>query len=334
MLDFSPLAAAAGGTPLVVLLAVLVVDLVLGFVPQMGHLHPPVPGVHRLLKGLESRLNRPNRSAANRTTRGAVVTVIVLSCAAVAGWGLWRLAVELPFGIVAEVVVLFLALSQSRVISAMGEARDGLQDGDRDVARSALRTVVPGTHAGVDDFAVARALIEAGGQGFLSRLMGPVFWYCLAGLPGIIVYAANRSLVTAFAAGGGDDEPFAFSAQSMQEALDYLPARLAALVLLSAGLFLPGASPADGVKALTRHGGSYPGRTGGWIFAPLAGVLGLALIGPKPAAGPVPAAGAWIGDGRARAGAVDIRRAIYLLAVAALIVITTVAGILLVKLSA
>ena len=44
MLEFSPLAGSAGGTPLVVLLAVLMLDLVLGLVPQAGrHLPPPLP---------------------------------------------------------------------------------------------------------------------------------------------------------------------------------------------------------------------------------------------------------------------------------------------------
>ena len=66
MLDFSPLAGSAGGTPLVVLLAVLILDLVLGFVPQMGQLHPPLPGIRPFFLGLERRLNRERRSEANR----------------------------------------------------------------------------------------------------------------------------------------------------------------------------------------------------------------------------------------------------------------------------
>lgn len=331
MLDFSPLAAAAGGTPLVVLLAVLVLDLVLGFVPQMGHLHPPLPGIGGFFRGLERRLNRPNRPAANLSARGAVVAILVLGTAAALGWGLWRVAIMFPFGIAVEAVVLFLALSQSRVTCAMGEARDGLQDGAPEVARAALGTLVPGNHAGLDDFAVARAVIEGGGQGFLCRLVAPAFWYCLAGLPGILVYEAALALTATFTRGGQGDV-FARPARSLREALDYIPARLAALTLILAGLFLPGASPADGIRTLRSHGAHYPGSTGGWIFAPLAGVLGLALIGPNPVTGLGPAAGAWIGDGRARAGAVDIRRAVYLLTVGALIVITAVAGILLVKL--
>lgn len=332
MLDFSPLSAAAGGTPLVLLLAVLVLDLVLGFVPRMGHLHPPLSALRRLLAGIERRLNRENRSPANRAVRGAVAAVVVVLVAAGLGWGLWRAALELPFGIAAEAIVLFLALSQARVIGAMAEARDALLVGATEAARAALGRLVAGGHAGLDGFSVARAMIEQGGLGFLTRLVAPAFWYVLAGLPGVFVYGAGLALAAAFAPRRGREAAFARTAMAIREALDYLPARLAALILILAGLFLPGASPAGGIRVLRRDGARYPGATGGWIFATLAGLLGLALVGPKGIGVAVPAGDSWIGGGRAQAGAVDIRRAMYLLTVGALIVITAVAGLLLLKL--
>jgi adenosylcobinamide-phosphate synthase len=332
MLEFSPLSAAAGGTPLAVLLALLVLDLVLGFVPRMGHLHPPLPAPRRLLAGIERRLNRENRSPVNRAVRGAVAAAVVVLIAAGLGWGLWRAALELPFGIAAEAIVLFLALSQARVIGAMAEARDALRHGAPEAARAALGGLVAGGHEGLDGFSVARAMIEQGGMGFLNRLIAPAFWFVLAGLPGAFVYGASLALAAAFAPRSGRGDAFSRAAMGIREALDYIPARLAALILILAGLFLPGASPAGGIRVLRRDGARYPGVNGGWILATLAGLLGLALLGPKGIGVAVPAGDPWIGGGRAQAGAVDIRRAVYLLAVGALIVITAVAGLLLLKL--
>jgi adenosylcobinamide-phosphate synthase len=334
MLEFSPLAAAAGGTPLVVLVAVLLLDLVLGYVPQMGHLHPPLPGVRGWLEGLERRLNRQNRSLANLMIRGAVVTVVVLAAAAVLGWGLWRLALILPFGIAAEVVVLFAVISQSRVIGAMSEARDAILDGSHGAARNAINTLVPGNYQGRDDYTIARALIEQGARGFLTRYIGPAFWYCLGGLPGVFVYMASLYLRTAFAPRKDRGDAFGLAARGVSDALDYLPARLAGLFLILAGLFLPHGTPKEGFAVLRRDGKRYPGVNGRWIIAPMAGVLGLALIGPRPVGGPPALGDGWIGDGRAQAGAMDLRRAVYLLSVAALILIVALAGLLLLKLGA
>jgi adenosylcobinamide-phosphate synthase len=285
MLEFSPLAAAAGGTPLVVLLAVLMLDLVLGYVPQMGHLHPPLPGMRVQLEGIERRLNRENRSLANLMIRGAVVTVVGLAGAGALGWGLWRLALILPFGIAVEAVVLFAVISQSRVIGAMNEARDAILDGAHVVARSAINMVVPGNYQGRDEYTIARALIEQGGRGFLTRFIGPAFWYCLAGLPGVFVYAASLHLSASFTPRRDRGDAFGMTARGVSDALEYLPARFAGLVLILAGLFLPHGMPKEGLAVLRRDGKRYPGVNGRWIIAPLAGVLGLALIGPRPVGG-------------------------------------------------
>ncbi|TDI63948.1 MAG: hypothetical protein E2O90_10830 [Alphaproteobacteria bacterium] len=331
MLEFSPLAGSAGGTPLVVLLAVLMLDLVLGLVPQAGrHLPPPLPGIGRLLAAIERRLNRERRAEANRVIRGAVVAAAALVLAAGLGWGLWRAAMALPFGIAAEVVVLFLALSQSRVVSAMGLAADGLRHQDPAAARAALAPVVAGNHGDADDFSIARMALEEGARGFLKRLVAPVFWYCLAGLPGIFIYGTAQAMETVFAARGPRAEAFGLAARRLHHALDYLPARLAGGILLLGGVFLPGAAPATGVAILRRHAKRYPGPNGGWLVAPLAGMLGLALCGPG---GPRPSLGGWIGDGRARVNPVDIRRAVYLLSVGGLILAAGVAALLLVKLA-
>lgn len=334
MPDFSPLAAAAGGTPLVVLLAILLLDLVLGFVPQMHRLHPPIEIFGRRLAGVERKLNRENRSLANLMIRGAVVTVVILVVAALLGWGLWRLALVLPFGIAAEAIVLFLAISQSRVICVMGEARDAVLNGDLDIARRALNALLPGNYGGRDEYTIARALIEIGGRGFLARFVGPAFWFCLAGLPGVFLYVASRQLAVAFNRRSGRGDAFGLTARGVLDALDYLPARLAGLILIVAGVFLPHGAPKGGMAVLGRDGKLYPDVNGRWIIAPLAGVLGLALIGPRPVDGPAAGGAGWIGDGRAQAGAVDLRRAVYLLTVADLIVIVGVAGILLLKLGA
>jgi adenosylcobinamide-phosphate synthase len=333
MLDSSPLAGSAGGTPLVVLLAVLILDLVLGFVPQMGQLHPPLPGIRLFFLGLERRLNRERRSEANRIIRGAVVALATLVLAVGAGWGLWRLAITLPFGIAAEVVVLFLALSQSRVIGAMGEVSDGLQDQDPAAAHGALAAIGAGDHDDLDAFGLARIAVEEGAWGFLKHMTAPVFWYCLAGLPGVFLYGASLTMETAFTSLGPRAEAFGLAARRFHDAIDYLPARLAGVILILGGLFLPSAAPAMGVAVLRRHANRVPGPNGGWLLAPMAGVLGLALCGPGGPGSAGQSEGGWIGDGRARVNPVDIRRAVYLLTVAGLILAALVAALLLVTLA-
>jgi adenosylcobinamide-phosphate synthase len=330
MFDFSPLAGSAGGTPLMVLLVVLVVDLVLGFVSRMGQLHPPLPGIRFFLAALEQRLNRERRSEANCIIRGAVVALVAALLAGGLGWGLWRVAVILPFGIVAETLVLFLALSQSRALIALAAVADGLQSQDEAGAGAAIASVAAGNNGARDTFGLASAAIEEGAEGFLKRCVAPVFWYCLAGLPGVFIYGVTRAMVMVFESRGPRAEAFGLAACRLQLAFDCLPARLAGVILILGSLFLPNAAPAKGLAVLRRDAQNFPGPNGGWILAPVAGALGLALCGPG---GPGGAGGDWIGDGRARVNPVDIRRAVYLLTVSGLILAAAVAALILVKLA-
>ena len=98
----------------------------------------------------------------------------------------------------------------------------------------------------------------------------------------------------------------------MRALLLWLPARLAALLLVPATAVVPGASPSGALAVLKRDRRKFPDGLAGWPVAALAGGLGLALGGP-------PGGAAWIGDGRARAEAADLRRALYLLAVGCLL---------------
>ncbi len=330
MLDFSPLAGSAGGTPLVILLVVLVLDLILGLVARMGQLHPPLPGIRPFFTVLEQRLNRERRSEANRIIRGAVVALVAVLLAGGLGWGLWRVAVTLPFGIAAETLVLFLALSQSRVMIALEAVANGLQGQDQAAARASLEAVAVGNNGARDAFGLARAAIEVGAQGFLKRFVAPVFWYCLAGLPGVFIYGVTLTMAMVFESRGPRAEAFGLAACRLHLALDYLPARLAGVILILGSLFLPNAAPAKGLAILRRDAQHFPGPNGGWILAPVAGALGLALCGPG---GPGGATSEWIGDGRARVNPVDIRRAVYLLRVSGLILAAAVAALILVKLA-
>ncbi len=333
MFDFSPLAGSAGGSPMVILLAILGLDLVLGFVPQMGQLHPPLPGIRPAIAELERRLNRKKRSEANRIIRGAVVALFGVIVAAVLGWVLWRIAIELPFGIAVEVVVLFLAISQSRALGVMSEVADALQDGDGAAARKSLAAISPSDLDGGDEFALARTAIEEGARGLLKRMIAPAFWYCLAGLPGVLVYGTTRVMAEVLIGKGRPAEAFAMASGQLYDVLGYLPARLAGVILILAGMFLPGAKPAAGIDVLRRHADRHPDANGGWQLAPAAGVLGLALCGPGGLSGMRRAESGWIGDGRARANAVDVRRALYLFAICGLITAALAAGLLLVLLT-
>lgn len=331
MLDFSPLAG-VGASPLVVLFVILVLDLVLGLVPGGGRLHLPIIGVEGLFSNLERFLDLEKRKRASRILLGVLVCLTAIFGVAVLGWLAWWGAGKIPFGILVEIAVLSIAVSQRRAISALLGAAEGLRSNDLTFARFALSPVLPSSLSRADSSSVARIAIEEGALGFLQRLMVPVFWYILAGLPGVFVYGVLLAMVPVVKPLDPAPRDFGLAAAGFQAAFHYLPTRIAALILLAASAVLPGTDRSKAVATLFSHRKHYPDINGGWLLAPVAGALDLSLCGPEVAAETGRPTIDWIGEGRAEADHRDVRRAARLLTVAASILAASVAVLMMVKL--
>ena len=81
---------------------------------------------------------------------------------------------------------------------------------------------------------------------------------------------------------------------------------------------MPTANPLRALKVMLRDARRHRSMNAGWPEGAMAGALNLALAGPRRYAKQV-VKDPWIGDGTAQARVGDIRRALYLYAVACLI---------------
>jgi len=323
-LDFRWGALAADAEPLFVLLAAILVDGLLGVVVA----RVPVSGgpFFRFVEDLIRRLNRPGRTVATRRTRGAIFGLVLAGSGAGFGLALSAMTATLPFGWLVSVVVLLLSLEWGR---SMARARAVARAfaGGRDALASlpALRGDGQPPMATADGFAASRGAVEHVCGRFADGLVVAVFWFVLLGFPGLMVSrfvarAANLTPPT-----NPDLRDFGAVVWRLNEALSWLPRRMAALLLVLAAVLVPGASAARAARQFMRGAPSGGAAT---VLAVSAAALGLSLGGPRPSGDPAGAGPApWLGpdDGRARADAADARRALYLVQVAGLGVLVVVA---------
>ena len=85
-------------------------------------------------------------------------------------------------------------------------------------------------------------------------------------------------------------------AARLDDVASWLPARLAALLILAAACFCRGATPAAGWRAMWRDAARHRSVNAGWPEAAMAGCLGLRLAGPRRYGGQM-VHDAWMGDG-------------------------------------
>ena len=165
-----------------------------------------------------------------------------------------------------------------------------------------------------DPHAVARGAVEhlAGRLG--EGLIAESFWFVLLGLPGIILYRVINVCGEVLDEALPQRKQFGFVATRLNEAVTFLPVRLAALLLSLAALFVAGARPLRSLAALSGSGRRDVSRGLAWPIAAAAGALELSLSGPPPAAEGPQRTRRWIGpqSGRARATAADVHRGLFL----------------------
>lgn len=313
--------AAAGGPvdPLAILLLALLLDALLGDPPALWRAIPhPVALIGKLIAFLERKLNRPRRSDTDRMLRGALMTAGITLGAVAVGIAVTELRRRWIWGWAVEAVLAWTLIAQRSLfdhVRAVGRAltRDGLAGGRRAVAKIVGRD--PET---LDEGGVARAAVESCAENFADGVVAPVFWYVLFGFPGMLAYKAVNTLDSMIGHRSERYRAFGMTAARLDDAANLVPARLAALLLVVAAIFAPGGKPVAAWRIMWRDHGHHSSPNSGWPEAAMAGALGLALAGPRRYEGRL-VEDRWIGDGRARAQPTDIRRALFVFAIACLI---------------
>ncbi len=297
------------------------------------HVPHPVVVIGRAIGFLDDKLNRDWRSETDRAIRGAITVAVMVTGAAAFGLALMWLTLMTPFGWLPELLLVTSLIAGRGLYDAVARVAAGLETDGLAGGRDAVRHIVGRNPESLDEGGVARAAIESLAENFSDAYMAPVFWYVLLGLPGILVYKTVNTMDSMIGHMTPRHRAFGFTAARLDDALNAVPARFSAFVFAAAALFVPTGNARAALKTAFRDAGKHRSFNAGWPEAAAAGALGLALAGPRRYGDHV-VEDAWMGDGRARATANDIRRALYLYGVACLLVGGMVAALALIRLQA
>jgi adenosylcobinamide-phosphate synthase len=138
-----------------------------------------------------------------------------------------------------------------------------------------------------------------------------VLWYLAFGLAGLFAYKMLNTMDSMIGHLSPRYKAFGATAAKLDSLANYIPARLTAALIALAAIATPEARPLAALKTVRRDAGKHRSTNAGWPEAAMAGALGLALAGPRRY-GERLVKDDWMGDGRARATARDIRRALYM----------------------
>jgi adenosylcobinamide-phosphate synthase len=315
--------------PPVVLLAALLID---AFVGEFGPLFRVVPHPVAIIGGitgwLDKRLNRECRASATRAVRGALVVLILTATMAVLGWLAADISRSIPCGWGLELLLVVLLLAQRSLfdhVRAVGRAlkRDGLTGG-----RAAVAQIVGRDPEQLNEHGVARAAVESLAENFADGVVAPAFWYLLLGLPGLFVYKTVNTMDSMIGHRTEQHAAFGMVAARLDDALNYIPARIAGAFIVAAVMFVPKGLSSQALSVMLRDGGKHRSPNAGWPEAAIAGALSISLSGPRRYDGKV-VDEPWLGEEfTALIGPPEIHRALYLFIVACLVNASVITAII------
>ena len=226
------------------------------------------------------------------------------TAAAVLGWGLERLAARHP-----AVTVIATAAATWTVLGGRSLDREAmiisgqLAADDLDAARHRVRNLVGRETAGLSADEVARATVESLAENTSDAVVAPLFWGAVAGIPGLLGYRAVNTLDAMIGHRSPRYLRFGWAAARLDDVVNWLPARLAALAAAGAAP-LAGGSTRETLRIVVRDAGRHPSPNAGVVEAAFAGALGVRLGGRNVYHGEAEDRGV-LGDGRP-VGAADI----------------------------
>jgi adenosylcobinamide-phosphate synthase len=272
------------GGSFLVLTAALVLDRFMGdpdwLWRRFAH---PVALFGKALEFSDRQFNRQDQAPLTKRRNGFLAVAALLLAAAVTGWAieaaLWRLGAA---GWALEAVTVSIFLAQKSLADHVSAVALALKNDGLPGARRAVSMIVGRDPERLDEAGVCRAAIESLAENSSDGVVAPAFWFAIAGLPGLLAY---KMLNTADSMIGHLNErhrDFGRFAAKLDDAANWIPARLTGLLICAAAALHGGAGRGRAaLDVMLRDARQHRSPNAGWPEAAMAGALGLSLGGPR-----------------------------------------------------
>jgi len=248
-----------------ILVGALLLDAVFGE-PRWLWQRVPHPAV--LMGKVIGRADREYNNGINRKAKGVIVVIALVLAAWILG------AILNLFGWLPQMLLAAVLLAQRSLVEhvqAVGDAlRQSLGDGRMMVGRIVSRDT-----KSMDQSAVARSAIESGAENLSDGVIAPAFWFLIGGLPGLLIYKIVNTADSMIGYKTERHKDFGWAAARLDDVLNWVPARLTALLIAvtHAGL--------GQWQAIKTDAKLHRSPNAGWPESAMARALDVAVAGPR-----------------------------------------------------
>ena len=263
---------------LIALLIGFFVDLLLGDPHSIPH---PVVWIGKLISAVEKLVRRlfPKTVRGENIAGGVLWVIVVLVSTAVPALLLYAAYRLYPAaGLVLESIMCWQILATRSLRDESMKVYAALKKGVPEEYRRAVSMIVGRDTAELDDLAVTRAAVETVAENASDGVIAPMLFLALGGAPLGFFYKAANTMDSML---GYIEMPYkniGLVPAKMDDVLNYIPARLSALLMLAAGALL-GMDAKNGWRIWRRDRRNHASPNSAQTESVCAGLLGVRLAG-------------------------------------------------------
>lgn len=226
----------------------------------------PHPAV--LIGGVISKATSWLNHAPNQKSKGVILVILLVASAYLLASALAQL------GFLVQIIAAAILIAQKSLVQHMSAVADSLRM-SLEQGRNTVSMIVSRDTEQMNAPQVARAAIESGAENFSDGIVAPVFWFIIAGLPGLLVYKAVNTADSMIGYKTEEYLDFGWAAARLDDFANWIPARLAAIIIwLITGR-------AVRWQKISQDASLHRSPNAGWPEAAMAYGIGVSLSGPR-----------------------------------------------------
>lgn len=253
-------------------------DLLLGDPRGVPH---PVALIGKLISALERMLRRsfPQTAAGERWAGGVLWVLTAGLSLLIPALLLWACRRVSPWlALAAESVMSWQILAVRSLREESMKVYTALESGDLEASRRAVSWIVGRDTERLDEAGVARAAVETVAENTSDGVVAPLLFLAVGGAPLGFFYKAVNTMDSML---GYVEPPYkniGFFPAKLDDVMNYIPARLSALLMLAAGILL-GMDGKNGWQVFCRDRYNHASPNSAQTESACAGLMGLRLAG-------------------------------------------------------
>lgn len=263
------------------LCAILLGAIIDFFVGDPHCLPHPVVLMGKLISLLETALRRifPKTKAGENAAGGVLFYIMAAVCFAVPA-ALLMLCHKFShiLGFIVESIMCWQCLAARSLAHESSKVKRALDTGDLSESRRAVSMIVGRDTENLDASGVARAAVETVAENTSDGVIAPLIFLTLGGGPLGMLYKAVNTMDSMLGYVEPPYKNFGLVPARMDDAFNFIPARLSALIMLLAGGLL-GFDIKNGMRIFKRDRYKHASPNSAQTESVMAGLLGLRLAG-------------------------------------------------------